>query len=332
MIEYLFFAPFKLTQGKPVQLPGGNKLVFLSLHRVRPAHTRSVGSNSFLDISADKLESLIVHLKKLGATFVSGDNFDQQHDDAALRVHITLDDGYKDNLEHAFPVFEKHKIPFTLFLTTGIPDREAVLWWYLIEDILANGKHLRIPAFNIDINAKNMSQEKQLDTFEFLRKFFLENYAAFKDLIDDALQKAGANNQQLLDAVGLTWSDVRTLAKSRLCTLGNHTRHHFCMSKLPHQAILAEVDYAQQRIEQETGQSPVALAFPFGAKDDIVDLSKVSGFRLPYVFSTETGIIRNFNRVDKFNIPRYFLNNGITPFALNMMINGMRHRVNRLLY
>jgi len=331
MFESLFFAPFKLTGGKPVNIPGANKIIFLTLHRVTDGVRKNPVFNEFLHISVERLEALILHLKTLDAVFLPGDRLEGGEDDNRLRVHLTLDDGYKDNLINALPLFEKHNIPFTLFLTTGIPDRVAVLWWYLLEEIFDKGQHLKISQFNIDINTARLDKEKQGEAFEFLQSFFLENYAAFKEMIDEALVKTGTDCKAFLDENGLDWNEVRTLHANPLCTIGNHTHHHFCMSKLSRQQAAEEIETAQQRIIAETGTSPRALAFPFGAKDDIIDLNKLEGLKIPYAFSTETGIIRDFDKVNRFSIPRYFLSDHVTPFSLNMMINGLQHRVNKLL-
>ncbi len=333
MFENLFFAPFRLTGGKPVHLPGGNKMIFLTLHRVVKQVKQVPYSNDFLDISASKLESLLLHLKGLNAHFVDGNFFHQPSQTGhKLLVHLTVDDGYKTSLTNALPILERHNIPFTLFLSTGIPDRQAVIWWYLLEELFERKLYLKIPAFNIDINTAKLDESKYPDTFDFLKGFFLENYAAFKEMIDDALKKAGLDSVAFLQKEGLSWDDVRRISKNCLCTLGNHTANHFCMSKLPQAVVLSEINHAQQRIKKETGLVPFSLAFPFGIEEEIIDLSTLSGLKLSYAFTAESGIIRDFRKVNRYRIPRYFLNESVTPFSLNMIINGMRHRVNRLFY
>lgn len=329
MLEEILFSPFKLSGGQPVNLWGGNKVLFLSLHRVKN-EVKPDGFNEFLDISTNKLKTLILHLKKLNAEFVTINDLEQQQDNKKIKVHFTLDDGYKDQLHHILPIFEQHKIPFTLFLTTGIPDREAKIWWYQLAYVFQNGLRLQIPSFNIDINAKNLNYERQLQSFEFLKKYFLENYSAFKSLIDEALDNAGAHNEYFLDSEGLNWKDIREMNKSNLCSIGSHSHHHYCLSKLNSQDIANEINYSLKRIKEETGVNPKHFAFPFGGKNDVADLSKINDVQIDYAFTAETGIIRDFKQQDRYSIPRYFINDKTTPFDINMVVNGMRHRANRL--
>ena len=49
---------------------------------------------------------------------------------------FTMDDGYKDNLTNALPVFKKHNLPYTIFLATDFMEGKAILWWYVIEDLI----------------------------------------------------------------------------------------------------------------------------------------------------------------------------------------------------
>ena len=42
---------------------------------------------------------------------------------------FTFDDGYRDNLTVALPVFRAHRVPVCVYVTTGLIDRTAPCWW-----------------------------------------------------------------------------------------------------------------------------------------------------------------------------------------------------------
>ena len=56
------------------------------------------------------------------------------------RIAVTLDDGYRDNAEHALPVFRRHGVPFTIFVCPGFCDRTSELWWEALERIIAGDR------------------------------------------------------------------------------------------------------------------------------------------------------------------------------------------------
>ena len=52
-------------------------------------------------------------------------------------VCVTIDDGYRDTLQWAYPILKAHEVPFAVYIPTSFPDRlgRAVVarasrrWW-----------------------------------------------------------------------------------------------------------------------------------------------------------------------------------------------------------
>ncbi|MCF0259843.1 MAG: polysaccharide deacetylase family protein [Erysipelotrichaceae bacterium] len=107
------------------------------LHRVVPQRSRFI-SNRELEITPECLERLITRYLQDGYEFVSLDAvvasvssrklFFAQH-----QVSISFDDGFQDIYTHAFPIFLRYQIPFTIYLTTDFPDQKADMWWLKME-------------------------------------------------------------------------------------------------------------------------------------------------------------------------------------------------------
>ena len=49
---------------------------------------------------------------------------------------FSIDDCYRDTFELVAPLFRRHNLPLTLFVTTGIPDGTASIWSIGLEDVL----------------------------------------------------------------------------------------------------------------------------------------------------------------------------------------------------
>lgn len=105
------------------------------LHRVVPESQLSpLAKQRNLEVTPDFLEQRIVSYKKKGYHFVT---IDQVCDALSGRtkcikpfVCITLDDGYADNYQYAYPIFKKHDIPFVIYITPGFVDGTIPMWWY----------------------------------------------------------------------------------------------------------------------------------------------------------------------------------------------------------
>ena len=120
------------------------------LHRLGCGSVSPLGVNRHLSMDPAFLESLIVALKAEGYDFVSMDQVVARLDapQASDRrfISITLDDGYRDNLELGLPVFRKHQVPFAVYVAPGLVDGSVILWWEVLERLIAERERIELPA------------------------------------------------------------------------------------------------------------------------------------------------------------------------------------------
>ncbi len=104
--------------------------MILMYHHVSPAGDDSVFTEPNCHITPHALEAQILRLLHLGFRFVSTDTMvDEivQHGYVSPRTAaITLDDGWADNYQYAFPVFLKYRVPATFFITTEHLNRRVL--------------------------------------------------------------------------------------------------------------------------------------------------------------------------------------------------------------
>lgn len=104
------------------------------LHSVTNTFSKDMVIRQY-EISPGRLESLIIEYKKKGYEFVSLaevlDRLKEQKLTQKWRnifhrfVAITMDDGFKDNYEVAYPIFRKYNIPFCIYIASGFIEQSV---------------------------------------------------------------------------------------------------------------------------------------------------------------------------------------------------------------
>ncbi len=118
-----------------------------TMHSVSPEPPKAFEPNRILKITPEFLDTTLTTVKRCGYDIVSLDEAASRlKDDRATRPFacFTLDDGYRDNRDHAYPVFKKHNAPFTIYVPAAFADGEGDLWWYVLEAAIAKAEHVRI--------------------------------------------------------------------------------------------------------------------------------------------------------------------------------------------
>lgn len=315
-VRRLALGAARLTGLAPLAKPLlGGIGVILMLHRVTDAPPTSLGINRHLMIRPAFLDSLIGDMTRLGYEFVS-------MDEVAARVRaggggrefaaITADDAYRDNLTEALPVFEKHRTPFAIYVSPGLINGTADLWWEALE-------HVVLARDTIYLATTNGTEVIDCSTVQGKRGAFarLHDHLCAEVAEEDrgrALQSivrsAGVSTEDLRRGLLMDWDEIRTIAAHPLATIGAHTINHFLLKRLPREVALREMADAATALEIETGSRPRHMAYPYGYPAAVgareVELAAEAGFAT--AVTTRHGVIRAEHADHLLALPRLSIN------------------------
>lgn len=91
------------------------------LHRVTEEHSKQERLRAY-EIKPMRLETLIEEYQSKGYEFVSMAEVAERMKGKKGKkfVAVTLDDGYADNYEMAYPIFKKYHVPFCIYICSGM--------------------------------------------------------------------------------------------------------------------------------------------------------------------------------------------------------------------
>lgn len=285
-------------------------ITIFMLHRVHPFELNKLSSNENMKISPEFLDSFIVELKLKGYQFVSLDRVYemlQSGEKVKKQIVFTLDDGYKDNYEIAYPIFKKYNIPFTVYITTSFPVDEAILWWYVLEDLILSNDFLKLGnGKTYKCKTKKEKEVVFLEIREMILGFKKENFLnSLNDLFCHyEIDWFGKNNE-----LCMSWEQIIELSKDELCTIAGHTKNHYALNQLSIEEVKSEIVEANKLIEEKTGKKIEHFAYPFGSRVEIgqreFDIVKSLGFKT--TTTTRLGTIYKEHRNHLECLPRVML-------------------------
>ena len=242
--------------------------VILTLHHVRPQGPGGFRPNGLLEITPDFLDRTLTLIRAEGYDLVS-------LDEAVLRlsaprtgrffVALTFDDGYRDNVEQAWPVLAKHGAPWTLFVATGFADRTARLWWLELEEAIRALPALLISLPDGPFTARTASDTDKQRAFEALYwRLRKQPEAILLSAISDLTAQAGIDPAALVERECLPWETLRALVGAPGVTIGAHTLTHPMLAKHDEAFARAEIVDSKARLEAELGVPIRHFAYPVG--------------------------------------------------------------------
>jgi peptidoglycan/xylan/chitin deacetylase (PgdA/CDA1 family) len=241
-----------------------------TLHHVVPSSSKqgSFNPNRILEVTPEFLEQTIKHVRMLEYDIVSLDEVRRrllEKDFKRKFVCFTLDDGYADNYENAFPVFKKNNAKFTIYVATGILNGTAILWWIALERLIK--KHDLI---EVELDGKLVRYSTNLSELKY--KAYYDIYWTIRHLpIDEQLyttqklfEKYEIDIVDLCSKVAMSWEMLSEMSKNGLVTIGAHTVKHFALSKLSAEKAREEANFCREIIAKQLGISPTHFSYPYG--------------------------------------------------------------------
>jgi len=287
----------------------------LTLHHVRPPRPGAFQPNRLLEVEPRFLERVIVRLKKRGIDLVSLDEVHRrltEQDFGRRFVAFTFDDGYRDNLENAWPILQRHEVPLALFVATSFPDRLGELWWIVLEQVIAKNSRLVVemdgkPRF-FDCADAAGKRETYAQVYWWLRR--LDDERELRAAVRDLAARYGVDTTAPCRELCMDWPEIARFAADPLVTVGAHTVNHVMLRRWAEEAARGEMKLSADVIEAALGKRPQHFAFPVGDPTSAgrreFRLAAELGFKT--AVTTRPGVLFPGHREHLTALPRVSLN------------------------
>lgn len=310
------------------------------LHHVRPARQGAFQPNRHLEVTPDFLRATLSHLRSREIDVVSMDELHERLVQGRFDRRIaafTLDDGYRDNREHALPVLREFDAPATIYVTSDFAEGTGRLWWVALEAVIAKAEQVDVQighsALRLDASTPGAKRAAFDRLHDWLRT--LPGEHDLKREIEALCTAHGVDMEALCRSLCLSWDEVKRLAADPLVTIGAHTISHCNLAKQSEGIAAQEMAVSRLQIENALERPVRHLAYPYGDREAAgtreFALAASAGFKT--AVTTRPGMLFAENAGHMTALPRVSLNGNyqdarilpvLTSGAATAMWNGFR--------
>jgi peptidoglycan/xylan/chitin deacetylase (PgdA/CDA1 family) len=289
----------------------GGRGAILALHRVLPDEVSTfIPGNA---VRVRQLREILSFLVRYNWDLVSLNEIpDRLRSSRKTRrfMAITLDDGYRDNFAHGWPLFREFNAPFTVFPVTGFLNRTQCPWYSMLEALLyrlGDSKTLEL------LHPRKGSRNFACGNDEQIKALFggIE-YAGWEQgelqaSLIDSCGALGMSVGSIAEKEFFSWDELKKFATDPLASVGVHTLTHARLASLSVEDAKREMGEARSELSARLGVAVDHIAYPYGGSDSCgpreFQIAEELGFRTGV--TTSRGNLHARYRNTLFSLPRH---------------------------
>jgi peptidoglycan/xylan/chitin deacetylase (PgdA/CDA1 family) len=231
-------------------------------------------------------------------------------------VVITIDDGYTDFFEYAYPLLRKYRFPATLFIASDFLEKKNWLWWDEIEYILKKTHKDKI-IFQYQNNSFNIEKQKGIDKpWNEIADACLElGEADRKELLNHLTKSLDVNLPQIpqKEYSAITIKQAKKMMNNGI-SIGCHTKTHPVLKSLRPEDLEKEIIYSKNRLEKILQTEINFFCYPYGRSNDVNDKITVVLQKAKFKGAVVAYSDSKFKPFNKFAICRHGIGNNLNEF------------------
>lgn len=268
-----------------------------------------------LHLSIDDFENTIQRFQQLGVVFISMERLieisNHQFKNNVPWIHLTFDDGYRENLTVILPILRKYAIPFTVFVSSNHILAQRRFYTYRVKAaVLFATIDFTLLDVHVLVNENRMQREEKYKALvqkikALSRKEALATYECIDQLLPE--KQWGELDRTYYSDEILTVAELKELAENPLVHIGSHCHNHVLLnSTVAEDEIEFEMRESQDWLFRTVGYEPYSFCYPNGTTEDYTQLSVAVSERLSKIaFTTVYGFVGAATNTHL--VPRLFL-------------------------
>jgi peptidoglycan/xylan/chitin deacetylase (PgdA/CDA1 family) len=220
-------------------------------------------------------------------------------------VCFTFDDGYRDNLTLALPIFKKYGLPFTIYVTSAYLERNyRDYWWGQLRHLVRDNS--TIVGGLLDEHLPTNSWQEKIRAYRKLVRGVRDGTLGAERLAA-VFEKNHITATDALDRDALSVAELAAVARAEpLVEIGGHTTTHTRLSMLDESGVLNDLGQNKRQLESIIQREVRHFAYPFGDSASCGErdfrLANAAGFKT--AVTTRIGNLFQDHLEHRFALPR----------------------------